>query len=294
MKHAYLIMAHNEPYILEKLLKLLDDEQNDIYIHVDLKVKDFDFAYYQNLCQKSNVYFTKRTDVSWGKFSQIECELIVIEEAVKKKYDYYHLLSGVDLPLKSNKEINEFFEKNKGYEFVAFAKDKQNNVDRIKYYHYFVKNSSEKFYHIMHYLLIKIQKILKINRLKNTDFTVKKGANWFSITHDLATYVLTKKEFLYQHFQKSLCADELFLQTICYNSKFKKKIYNKYNDEHLDIMRYIDWNRSNGKSPWVFEINDKDILLNSNMLFARKFSTKTKEQKELVDYIFKTINKKNK
>ena len=31
MKHAYLIIAHNEFKILEKLVHLLDDSRNDIY-----------------------------------------------------------------------------------------------------------------------------------------------------------------------------------------------------------------------------------------------------------------------
>ena len=34
-KHAYLIMAHNNPYILKKLLNLIDDKRNDIYLHID-------------------------------------------------------------------------------------------------------------------------------------------------------------------------------------------------------------------------------------------------------------------
>lgn len=38
-KHAYLIMSHNDFYILEKLLRLLDDRRNDIYVHIDKKVK---------------------------------------------------------------------------------------------------------------------------------------------------------------------------------------------------------------------------------------------------------------
>lgn len=46
-KHAYLIIAHNDFYILEKLLMLLDDERNDIY-------------------------------------SQVQCELNLLEEASKK------------------------------------------------------------------------------------------------------------------------------------------------------------------------------------------------------------------
>lgn len=48
-RHAYLIMAHNNFYILEKLLILLDDPRNDIYIHIDKKVSKFDFAYYKGL-----------------------------------------------------------------------------------------------------------------------------------------------------------------------------------------------------------------------------------------------------
>ena len=48
-KHTYLIIAHNNFYILEKLLLLLDDERNDIYIHIDKKVNNFDFDYFENL-----------------------------------------------------------------------------------------------------------------------------------------------------------------------------------------------------------------------------------------------------
>ena len=33
-------------------------------------------------------------------------------------YDYYHLISSVDMPLMTPNEIDDFFEKNKGKEFV--------------------------------------------------------------------------------------------------------------------------------------------------------------------------------
>lgn len=32
-----MIMAHNEPYVLDKLIHMLDYPNNDIYIHVDVK-----------------------------------------------------------------------------------------------------------------------------------------------------------------------------------------------------------------------------------------------------------------
>lgn len=38
MKHAYLILAHNEPELLSLLIERLDDARNDIYIHFDRKL----------------------------------------------------------------------------------------------------------------------------------------------------------------------------------------------------------------------------------------------------------------
>ncbi len=62
----------------------------------------------------------KKVDVGWGEDSQIECEMFLFNEAYKKgPFDYYHLLSGVDLPLKSNDYIHDFFDQNKGKEFVG-------------------------------------------------------------------------------------------------------------------------------------------------------------------------------
>lgn len=39
MKHAYMIMAHNQVELLNILVKRLDDQNNDIIIHLDLKSK---------------------------------------------------------------------------------------------------------------------------------------------------------------------------------------------------------------------------------------------------------------
>ena len=44
-----MIIAHNEFELLEILVRLLDDPRNDIYIHIDAKVKNFDFAYFKVL-----------------------------------------------------------------------------------------------------------------------------------------------------------------------------------------------------------------------------------------------------
>ena len=41
MKHAFLIIAHNEYPVLEVLLSMLDDERNDIYLHITNGLQNF-------------------------------------------------------------------------------------------------------------------------------------------------------------------------------------------------------------------------------------------------------------
>ena len=41
-RHAFLIMAHHQFDFLKELLLALDDERNDIYLHIDQKVPDSD------------------------------------------------------------------------------------------------------------------------------------------------------------------------------------------------------------------------------------------------------------
>lgn len=100
-KHAYLIMAHGNFELLEKLLRQIDDPRNDIYIHIDKKVAHFDFYYFQRICVYSQVIFTnKRINVKWGHSSQVKTEMSLYEMAAQRQYAYYHLISGVDLCLK--------------------------------------------------------------------------------------------------------------------------------------------------------------------------------------------------
>lgn len=39
MKHAYLLLTHEFSPILETLIRMIDDERNDIYVHIDKKVR---------------------------------------------------------------------------------------------------------------------------------------------------------------------------------------------------------------------------------------------------------------
>lgn len=111
-KHAYLIIAHNNWKQLSLLLSVLDDERNDIYIHIDKKSKNVPIDSLRKSVKKSKLHIYRKFKIYWGHFSQVECELYLFEKTSKNKYFRYHLISGADLPIKSQDYIHDFFEKN--------------------------------------------------------------------------------------------------------------------------------------------------------------------------------------
>lgn len=70
-------------------------------------------------------------------------------------------------------------------------------------------------------------------------------------------------------FSWSLCADEIFLQTMLLNSPYAANVYHAQpDDDYKAIMRLIDWKRG---GPYIFREEDFEDLISSPMLFARKF-----------------------
>lgn len=275
-KHACLIMAHHHFDFLKELLSSLDDCRNDIYLHIDQKAGEFTPDMFSDVLKKSRLFFTERLDVHWGGYSQIACELLLIKAAVnsspKGTYTYYHLLSGSDLPLKSQDEIHAFFEQHAGKEFIAFDPQPVSRArERISLWHFF-RESRSPLAEPADHLLTLLQRLLHVDRLKKADFEVYKGPNWFSITDELARYVLEHEDWIQKYFSHSVCADELFIQTLTASSPFCPNIFDKEGTTgSMANLRYVDWERGNENSPYTFQEEDRELLLALPHLFARKF-----------------------
>lgn len=280
-KHAYLIMAHGNFNILQELLKLIDDPRNDIYVHIDKKVKHFDKSLFVNICKMSKVYFTKkRINVKWGDSSQVRTEMLLYKMAVRKDYQYYHLLSGVDLPLKTQDEIHEFF-KDTDKEYMYFTK-------KISVWDY----QRGSWYHFPKWLDVRIVALLNriqgkfnIDRFSKYNLIFLKGSNWSSLTNEAVKLLVSQEKKIKKMSKFTVCFDECYKQIIIYNSPLKEKIYiNKYGE--TDDLREIDWSRG-GNSPHIYTMEDYDKLISSSKLFARKFDEKKDYEivKKIVNYI---------
>lgn len=282
MKHAFLIIAHNNWWQLKKLIQMLDDEDNDIYVHIDLKSKDFNLTEFVKITKKSKLQFYQKYKVYWGGYSQVQVEMFLFEAAYETGYDYYHLISGADLPLKTNAEIHNFFEENKGKQFIQYDEEKllyDSEISRrARLYHYlqnyrrrFHKKWLNEVFTFIERVSLVLQIALRVNRVKHLDWTIKYGSQWVSITDELVVALLKHKEKIEKVFAYTNCADELFVHTVAFNCGFKDSVY-KDSSGHTDNGRFIDWTRGRNGNPYTFRLEDYNLLRVQSALFARKFS----------------------
>lgn len=289
-KQAILIIAHNNQYILEKIIETLDSEYFDFYIHIDRK-SNLDVKKIKSIGKISKVTILKQIDVRWAGYSQVQCELLLLKEAVKYgTYDFMHLISGVDFPIKTATEIYQYFYENKETEFVHFQSEAfpEEKVKWIKYYHFFRKFSRKNnLLKVLEEVSLWFQKVIGINRMKKSNFQFMTGANWFSITNDFATYVVSKEKEIEKQYRNTRSADEIFMQTLLFNSKFRDRVkMPNYINNYSSCMRCIDWERG---TPYTYDINDLEMLKKSNYMFARKFDSN--KDKEIIEELVKYLKK---
>ena len=274
-RHSYLILAHKNWMQLQDLLSLLDHPQNDIYLHVDRFARGWDASALQRSVQQGTLKVLSTRYAGWGSESLIDATLDLLRVAAQSPHAYYHLISGMDLPLRPQEEIHAFFANAGNREFVDWKSDTISSAvfqDRLQTFHLFQNaRDRSRFLRELDRALLRLQAALGVNRLKRCTVRFQKGSQWFSITQAFAEYCLRQAPDYRPYFRFSKCADELFFQTILQNSPFQeRRAVETYDDEHA-TMRYIDWDRGSASSPYVFRAQDLDAILQSGMLFARKF-----------------------
>ena len=104
------------------LIKDLDSTMNDIFLHVDKKASAFDAPYFQAIPQKSNLYIIPRMSIHWAGYSIVNCILTLLEHAVSHGgYTYYHLLTGTEFPIQSQKKYTHSLMNTMGQSLLALT-----------------------------------------------------------------------------------------------------------------------------------------------------------------------------
>lgn len=141
-----------------------------------------------------------------GDISQIKVELLLLKTALNQgHYSYLHLLSGVDLPIKSQDYIHDFFTRHAGFEFVGFAHkktDDENAREKAGYIYLFTRyikddNKLRRFItKCIKYGYIRCQKLFIINDI--VPCGLKKVQIGFPLQNALPVLFCLKKNTFYQ------------------------------------------------------------------------------------------------
>lgn len=290
-KHAYLIIANRNPNQLNLLLNTLDDSRNDIYLLLDKKSSGSFHRIYKP--HFSSLYRIEPINIFWGDYSQIVAELALFKTARTGKYDYYHLLSGLDLPLTNQDEIHAFFDKNPNKEFITYsgALSAKQLSSRLHTYHFTNEFRTEnKLINYYHKLETKIYS--KIPQFRVPISKIDFGSNWVSLDHELISDLINHREWIYKAFHNGFLVDEVFIPTfINLHPEYKEKVYysKAVTDKPREFqgnLRYINWWDGN---PYVWKMEDYSKLKQARKmghLFSRKFDENVDEKiiKKVVSY----------
>ena len=276
-KHAYLIMAHGNWQVLEKMMELLDDERNDFFLHLDSSHGAIPDP--TKWITKSTVTIIEENCIRWADYSQIDTELQLFKKAYLSRngYSFYHLLSGSDFPIKPKNYIYDFFENNIGKNYIGIVPyETEYSLNHVRYYHLFTgmrgyRNS--KMLKGLDRVLQYAQKMVGINRLKEANLRMVDGWAWVSISPDYLLYILKNEHKIRSIFSKSIASDEMALQTMAFNDPRWYATLACTEDLKQGSMRFIDWQRGKPYT-WGQDQSDYEILMKSPYIFARKFDQK--------------------
>jgi len=264
MRLAHLILAHNNPFQLERLIKRLSTNRADVYIHLDKKTSVSEFMHLSLL---PNVFFiANRTDIGWGNYSMVDGTIKSFTEILQTniKYSHINLLSGHDYLLKPARDLENFLFENtaKNYlEYLSINNEWQESKERITKYNLGDLKIPFK------YILQKWVNQLFPDRTIPNQMEPFGRSQWMTLTPQAIKYIieyLKNNPKALRFFKRTWGVDEVIFQTILLNSPLKDSIIN-------NNLRFIEFEK-NAVNPKVLTQADAKNLLDSGKFIARKFS----------------------
>ena len=286
MKKAYIVLAHKNPKQLHRLIQVLDDGQSVFFVHIDKRKDINDFSKVWNYGPQ--VMMIERENTSWGGFGLVEATLNALRAVVESGINFgmVSLLSGEDYPIKSNVDIDRYFESSPYSLFIDYAQlpdfgkwTKGGGLYRINKFFFGLSIPERLASRTINLIGLFIP---PLKRQYTIGLKPYWGSQWWSIDMYSVKFILEYVQInpAYSMFHRfTFAPDEVFFQTILLNAE----------DEHIkgklknDAKRFMVWEQDGHAHPKVFRTDDLHNIIESDALFARKFDTEIDE--EILDLI---------
>lgn len=285
MRIAILITAYKSEKQLKRLVVHLSSDF-DVYVHIDARSKI-------NLDSAENVYVFKVYNTYWGSINTVLAVLYLLKYASLKSYDRYIQITGMDLPIKSNSYISQYFvNNNKEYmecfELPASHWRENGGLDRISKFWPLEYTHLSGWRRFVGRLLNDLQQILYKSFLsklflRKINYRYYGGSNYMDLTNlcvqQILKYIDSNPQYI-KSFLLTKIPEEIFFQTIVMT------LSGVFIDNN--VSRFIDWT-SGPEYPKIFEMIDYERIENSPALFARKFDENI--DNEIIDAVYAYISR---
>jgi len=282
----YVILVHNHPEFVVRLINALDEPQHTFVIHIDKKESEVRTKLLE--IRKENVFFVDENDsvrVNWGGYSGVNATIQGMKYAwlLNRPFDYMQLLSGTTYPVRSNADIRTELSRVPGAIYMD-VKEEPNRPSHEIWQHYVECDD-------------KLHRIHRLSVVRGINMFI--GSQWFAVPRHVVEWLLHDPlPFRYQAYaQYVVISDENYFSTLISNSPYCGDIirqnnlfllFDQWENESInrDDSKCLSPNPDTcGRSPATLTVEFKSLLQTSKALFARKFDPLNNGSMELVDEI---------
>ena len=270
MKIAWLVLAHTDPHQVLRLVNRLSSEPDwKVFIHVDKRTNIDDFS---EVLDQPGVFQTKdRFDVYWGGWSMVKAMNALITET-DDSYERYMFLSGLDYPLVSNVEINDFFQMHSADEFIKTVKLSGNKnkyfSNRVTYPWMFDRINMIK--KVFNHIFMKLPFPLRGSyfHYKNRKYVIYGGSNFIAFTNEMYKHFVNQLEdgtfgnLLGRRLKNCFAPDEIYFNTLAKYAPFEHKftVRGLFNKPGLVNVRNLHFFRYDGKYIKTWNESTSDLI----------------------------------
>ncbi|CAM9930830.1 unnamed protein product, partial [Ectocarpus fasciculatus] len=286
----YVLLVHDHPEFVKRLLNSLDEPMHHFVIHVDKKSD----STYQSLVEfagdRQNVHvLVDRVNGVWGGFSLVNATLLGLKYAFDHdlSFDFAIDMSGQSYPIKSNEVIRKTLAGDSNKIYMDIRADP--NVPAPELWHHYVECDNRGH---------------RITRMATPrGMHLFMGSQWFILPRHAVQWLLTDslpREFI-EYAKHIMVADEHYFTTLIKNSPYcadqvgknlNYLVFGEWEQELLSRNGEKDVRKCNqpdpqhcGRSPTTLTKQFLRSVKASRSLFARKFDPANSTSMEFVDLV---------
>jgi Core-2/I-Branching enzyme len=287
---SFALVAHGDPSVVERLVRVLTSQAHSVAIHYDLKSPLASYEYLLSRFQGNDrVRFARRIRVGWGEWSVVQATLNCLDQIKEAGWepDYVYLVSGLDYPIRPRSQLEAFLNRNKGDEFIeSVPSDTLQWVktgpqkERYRYRWHFNWRSQPRRTE----LSLKIQKFMRLERRFVRGLTPFMGSQWWVLTWPTLQKImnLAREPDILRFFKTTLIPDELFFQTLARHVVPSERIVNCA----LTLYQFSDYGY-----PVVYYNDHLDYLQRQPFFMARKMSPRDAVLRDALDESWTGVRK---